>query len=73
MKLVTKDGKFGSIKKKKIDGGVTFELLDLDKNPVAVAHKKFFDFGSVIEVYDMFRGLMGTVEHTIQNPMSQPL
>lgn len=65
MKLISNDEKFGSIKRKKVDGGVTFELLDVAKNPVAIARKKYFDFGSVIEVYDMFGGLMGTVEHRI--------
>jgi hypothetical protein len=47
--------------------------LDVDKNKVAVAHKKLFNYGSLIEIYDMFGGFMGSIEHVIKDPMTQPL
>ena len=52
---------------------MSFELQDLDKNPVAVANKKLFDFGSSIEIYDMYGGLMGTIQHKIHNPLTNPI
>ena len=48
MNLVVDENKFGRLVQKKVNGGISFELQDLKKNTVAVAHKKQFDFGSSI-------------------------
>lgn len=73
MKLFKDDVKFGSLKKSHKNGGAVFELLDINKKTVAYAEKKQFPLGSVVEIYDMFGGMMGTIQHTVQNPTSNPI
>ncbi len=52
---------------------MTFYLKDLDQNTVAVGNKKPLEFGSLLQIYDMFGGLMGTIQHVIQNPLVNPI
>lgn len=70
MKLMHEDHQFGAVIRKNVNGTVSYEFMDNDRNVVAIAHKKFFDYGSLIEIYDMFGGFMGSIEHLVKNPMS---